>query len=143
MSIKDLPAPLKSPVADPLFIAILNVTPPAPSAGRATPTWNEYLAAAARAIGAGSAEARGTTRAIGGGPSGTTEDANLREVARVSEERLLALRRKLTTSPDLKAEVDRTVGMLRAFESQAESNAASPPAQRGATPTKPPAETPP
>jgi hypothetical protein len=118
LSIQDMPAQLRPPIAEPFFAAILDVTAPPPSAGSTTATWNEYLAAAARAVGPGSQPAQGA-KAIGGGPAGTTEEANLREVARASEERLQALKRGLSSSPDLRAEVDRTVAKLKGFELQA------------------------
>jgi hypothetical protein len=118
--VKDVPARHKSLVAEPLFTAILNVPAPGSVAGRPSSTWSEYLATAARTAGASSTSGGRIPGAIGGGPSATTESANLIEIARTSENRLLALGEQLA-SLDLRAEIGRTVARLQSFELESDS----------------------
>jgi hypothetical protein len=113
---KNVPAEQRSAVAEPFFKAILNVSEPAPTAGHATATWSEYLAAAARAMAPSSTTRQGTPRAIGGGPTGADEDASFREVSRMSEERLEALGQKLPVSSDLRMQADLTAIRLRKLQ---------------------------
>jgi hypothetical protein len=116
LTIQDLPEQLKLPVAEPFFAVLLNVAPPVTAEGRAEPTWKEYLAEAAQSTRATTA-AKGTSpRAIGGGP--TSEEANLGEIARASEERLRAIAQRLEPSSDIRVEVERTMAKLRTLERQ-------------------------
>jgi hypothetical protein len=117
---QQVPGERRSAIAEPFFTAILNVPEPAPTVGRATPTWNEYLATAARAISSSSDSRQGSPRAIGGGPSGTNEEANLHQIARVSEERLKSLGQKLPVSSALRMEADVTAIKVRRLQSKAE-----------------------
>jgi hypothetical protein len=113
---KNVSTEQRAAVAEPFFRAILNVPEPAaPTAARAASTWNEYLAAVARAIGPSSTSRRGTPKAIGGGPAGTTEEANLREIAYISEERIKGLAQTLPVSSNLRMEADLTAIKLRKF----------------------------
>ncbi len=116
---KNVPVEQRSAVAEPFFKAILNVTEPAPTAGHATPTWSEYLAAAARGMAPSSTTRQGAPRAIGGGPSGASEEASFREVTRMSEQRLETLGQKLPVSSDLRMQADLTAIRLRKLQERA------------------------
>jgi hypothetical protein len=116
---KNVPVEQRSAVAEPFFKAILNVTEPAPTAGHATPTWSEYLAAAARGMAPSSTTRQGAPRAIGGGPSGADEETSFREVTRMSEERLEALGQKLPVSSDIRMQADLTAIRLRKLQERA------------------------
>jgi hypothetical protein len=121
MSIADVPAQQRVHVAEPFFSVLLNVEAPALPSGRAAPSWNDYLAAAARSTGHAPAPGPGA-KAIGGGPSDVVEEANLKEIARASKERLDAIGQKLPRSSDLRAEIERTVANLGEFELRVESS---------------------
>jgi hypothetical protein len=114
LTIENLPPQLRPTVAEPFFAAILNVTPPAQ--GRAELTWSEYLAAAARSTGAAAATNGANAKAIGGGPNDTTEDANLREIARTTEERLRSMAQRLPPASDIRVEAERTAAKLRTID---------------------------
>ncbi len=111
-AVRHVPAQQKSLAAEPLLSGILNVAPP-PSTTGATSDWNQYVATAARELGAMSAS--GSARAIGGGPSAAAENANLTPIRRTSEERLKTLQQQLAPSSDYRIELDRTLTKLRTF----------------------------
>jgi hypothetical protein len=135
--VNGLPKQLKSAAAEPLFSAILNVPTPAPTAGRATATWNEYLSAAARSVGATSA-AGGTGHAIGGGPAGTDEKTNIREVAHSVEDRLQMMAQQLPASSPLRPQVDASITSMRSIEAQASTSSTTTPSgsKKTGTPKK-------
>jgi hypothetical protein len=129
---RDLPTQQKALAAEPMFSVMMNV--PAPSGGRAT--WNEYLAAAARSVGA--TPSTGGPSAVGGGPLTANEKANLRQVARGAEDRLQVLGQQLPPSSPLRPEIDRSIASLRKIEaaaSQPSPQGTQPP--RSTTPTTP------
>jgi hypothetical protein len=133
-AVTDLPTQQKSLAAEPLFAVILNV--PAPSSGRPGGGWNDYVAAAARSVGAP------PTGAVGGGPSGGGATANLKQVARGAEERMQVLGQQLPPSSPLRPEIDRTISDLRKMEAQTSqpSTPGSQQQQRNTQPKKPPAQ---
>jgi hypothetical protein len=115
ISVRDLPASDKPLAAEPLFSAILEVPAPAPTAGRTAPTWNQYLAAAARSVSASSA---GTTRAngVGGGPAPTgDEKTNLRDVGRAVQDRMTVIALHLPQGSPMANEVQLVLSDLRDF----------------------------
>ena len=110
LKVSDVSTPLKSAAAEPLFGAILNVEPPPAPAGRAAPSWNEYLSSAARAVGstsyAGARRGWGTSAA-------SNEKANLAEVAKAAGERMQVLGQQLPASSELRSNVDQTSTELK------------------------------
>ncbi len=130
-----LPKQQKSAAAEPLFSVILNVPTPSPTGGRAAPTWNEYLSAAARSVGATSA-AGGTGRAVGGGPTGTDEKTNIREVAHSVEDRLQMLSQQLPASSPLRPQVDASIANMRNIETQASTSSTTSGSKKTGTPKK-------
>jgi hypothetical protein len=115
IGVRDLPASDKPLAAEPLFGAILEVSAPAPTAGRTAPTWNQYLAAAARSVSGSSA---GTPRAngVGGGPAPSgDEKANLREVGRAVQDRMTVIASHLPQGSPMAKQVQRVVSDLRDF----------------------------
>jgi hypothetical protein len=134
MEVNDVPPPVKSLVAEPLFSGLLNVPEPAPAAGRVAPAWNEYLAAAARSVSATSGRTGGTTgQAVGGGPGATGEKANLDQVVKTTEDRLQVLGQQLPFTSPLRSEVDRTIAGLHEVEAMAPTTPAPAPKKGGGT----------
>jgi hypothetical protein len=135
MTARDLPTNQKALAAEPMFAVMLNV--PAPTGGRAS--WNEYLAAGARSVGA-TPSTGGAPPAVGGGPMTANEKANLRQVARGAEDRLQVLGQQLPPSSPLRPEVDRTIASLRKLETatQPSTQGTQPQQPRPTTPKKPP-----
>jgi hypothetical protein len=131
--VSELPTQQKSLAAEPLFAVMYNVPAPAPTAGRTTPSWNEYLSAAARSASATSP----TGRAVGGGPSGTDEKSNMRQVARSSEERLQLLGQQLPASSALRPEIDQKVAELRKVEAMTSQPSGTTPSQPHGTKKQP------
>lgn len=113
IAVRDVSANDKPLVAAPLFSALLNVPAPAPTAGRSMPTWNQYLAAAARSV--NSTSSTGTrTSAVGGGPApNADEKANLKEVARAAQDRMQVLAQHLPPSSELRDEVNESITELK------------------------------
>ncbi|HKQ69545.1 MAG TPA: hypothetical protein VJT73_09405 [Polyangiaceae bacterium] len=143
--VDELPVAMKPYAAEPLFAAILNVPAPTPPAGKPMPTWNDYLAAAARSISATSSTSGTSGRAVGGGPGGAADEkANLKQVVQTTEERLRVLGEQLPPSSELRAISDRTVTTLRNYEATITTTTPTP-SQQGqprkpapGTPAKPP-----
>jgi hypothetical protein len=115
IAVRDVPANDKPLVAAPLFSAILNVPAPAPTAGRSMPTWNQYLAAAARSVNSTSSNGA-RTGAVGGGPAPSADEkGNLKEVARAAQDRLQVLAQHLPPSSELRDEVNESITELKTF----------------------------
>jgi hypothetical protein len=132
--VSSLPKQQKSYAAEPLFSVLLDVPAPVPTGGRTAATWNEYLAAAARTVGATSA-ASGTGRAVGGGPAATDEKANLREVARSVEDRMQRLVQQLPASSPLRPDMEAAIADVRNFEAQASTSQPSTSPEPSGAPT--------
>jgi len=137
IAIRDVPPNEKSLVAAPLFSAILNVPAPAPTAGRSMPTWNQYLAAAARSVNSTS-QAGGRSSGVGGGPAPSADEkANLREVARAAQDRLQVLAQHLPPSSELRDEVNESITELKTFTgSSGSSSTSGSGSTRGTSPSK-------
>jgi hypothetical protein len=125
VAVRDLPPSDKPLAAEPLFSAILNVPAPAPTAGRTMPTWNQYLAAAARSVNATSSS--GTrTGAVGGGPAPTADEkSNLREVSRAAQDRLQVLAQHLPQSSELRDDINESITELKTFSGPSGSGGSS------------------
>jgi hypothetical protein len=135
MAVEQVPPPAKSLVAEPLFSALLNVPAPAPVAGRMVPSYNEYLAAAARSVSATSAKAGATVGRWW--RTGRSERKSQPHAGRQNHRRAIAgSRQQLPFTSPLRSEVDRTTAGLNALEAAA---ATTPPAtqHKGSTQQKP------
>lgn len=122
IAVRDVPANDKPLVAAPLFSAILNVPAPAPTAGRSMPTWNQYLAAAARSVNSTSSSGA-RTGAVGGGPAPSADEkGNLKEVARAAQDRLQVLAQHLPPSSELRDEVNESITELKTFTGSGSSS---------------------
>lgn len=124
IAVRDLPVSDKPLAAAPLFSALLNVPVPAPTAGRSMPTWNQYLAAAARSVNSTSSTGA-RTGAVGGGPAPSADEkANLGEVARAAQDRLQVLAEHLPPTSDLRDEVNESITELKAFTASSATSGA-------------------